>query len=99
MAETPEMPAAELMAKADYELDGPPMSWERFKELYPESTRRRIHGKRAAVRVLAACQDSWPKAINDACVDALEYYEECGGTSNDIPVAFLLAVAEEGETK
>ena len=97
MADTP-MPAAELMAKADYELDGPPMSWERFKELYPESARRRIHGKRAALRAIAEMEPT--NSMKSAAKEADSWGDRlCDNPGIQVARAVILAAANEGEKK
>jgi hypothetical protein len=58
-----------------------------------------LYGMRAAVRALAGAHKIWPLAVNEVVSDALIMFKEAGGCSNDVPVAFLLATAAEGEDK
>jgi hypothetical protein len=51
-AVTPEMCAAELMAKAAHE-SGLPTPWEKFKDLFPETAAWQVERQRAALRAFA----------------------------------------------
>jgi hypothetical protein len=58
-----------------------------------------LHGKvlnavRAGLVATAAQAEKWPYSVNIAVSDAIEWLDDNGGSSNDIPVAFLLAAAE-----
>jgi hypothetical protein len=84
---------AEVMEKAACEHNG--VSWEKFKELLPETAARNIERQRAALRALAAM--SLPPAVLYAARGVYDGDNHDEGVAV-VTRAVLLAAADEGET-
>ena len=92
MAETNEyICPAELVCEA-YEGES---VWSGMSDAIKQSRANRM---RSAFRALAERFDEWPISVNGAVSDALTDWENMeSNNSNDIPIAFLLEAAKDGE--